>query len=472
MSIEQQLAEYFERQNELHPEIAPDEVSGSAVQATTSVPSKGSPWFAAVAAAAVLLLVGVASVFSISRPSGPPSTIAAVVEEEPITTTIVEPDEPVVTTTAAPPLFEYVEMTPLAVVAETTTVTNEFGVVTWTRYAADGAVPQGEILFEPGVGYLAYPQFNDADPNGADGVYEWRSDDAVTWQRRPLTEFVGYDSVSIQPGWESTESGLGLWAMASSGDLTNYFVESGHTWKPVTLDISSRPAGEGAEFSIIRLGPVTSGDVTLFASTGFDGPNSDRVGDLWIADQDGVLRWVPNPTPGNQFDYGVPILPMPNGGFVIHDELEEDHVTFWTSDDGASWTEVGTTEFPVEGQGGSTITAWPGGLRAYVQSETAPHYVMESVDAVTWHEAPASTPLGETPTTSFGYINYSFAGVDGELILAASRDGITWEQIEVPPDLAQPRISGDYHGGAAGNIYYLVIAAESGELHYWTGRFE
>ena len=80
--IERQLVEYFELQDELHGEIAPEEVVGSPVRVATPVRSTGSPWWAAVAAAVVILVVGVVAVFSMSEPNGQstaqtPTTVTA-----------------------------------------------------------------------------------------------------------------------------------------------------------------------------------------------------------------------------------------------------------------------------------------------------------------------------------------------------------------------------------------------------------
>ncbi len=459
---------------QVHPTVPSDPWPDASRRRDSRRPSQRA-WWPGIAAAVVILVVGALSVFLMVRPGGQPtapsSTTTSVVEESSTTTVASAVDGDVSPTTEAADAPLAPLGTP-ALVSEETLAAATLGNITWTRYSAlKGTIPEAEILFEPDRGFVAYPQLNKQDPQGASRAYEWRSDDAITWARRPIPVFDDFDTVYFRTGWGANTPELGWWATARTGDSVTYFVLDGDSWTPITLDDADRPAEESGGYAMYVGQPVASGNVTLFATGGERIALSQRVGELWIGDRGATLQWVPNPVPDNVFDFGVPIEPMPGGGFVMYEELDDDVVVFWGSPDGRSWSELGMTTFPIQGRGGLRLDSWSGGLRMFVMSETAPTYVMESTDAINWREAHVSTPLGQTFETSFGYVGVSLEPIEGSWQISASADGQVWTSIPIPPALAQPRISGAYYEGVAGDVVYRLIVAETGEVHYWIGRF-
>lgn len=84
MKIELQLAEYCDHQDELHPAITPDEVTGPPVRVSTPVRRSPGAWRAGVAAAIVVLVIGSVGLYASQRaadePTDQPTTVTTLVE--------------------------------------------------------------------------------------------------------------------------------------------------------------------------------------------------------------------------------------------------------------------------------------------------------------------------------------------------------------------------------------------------------
>jgi Tol biopolymer transport system component len=77
MSVEEQLAAYCQRQEELHPAIMADEVGGPTVRVTTSVSGSRPVWWVGAAAAVTILVIGGFSAFVGNRLSGSDDEVRA-----------------------------------------------------------------------------------------------------------------------------------------------------------------------------------------------------------------------------------------------------------------------------------------------------------------------------------------------------------------------------------------------------------
>lgn len=281
-----QLAEYGTYCDERQGTVTADDITDAVMPLPMPIqptrPRHGL-LIAAAAAAAVLLVAGGLALLARSGDGSTPvdeptsTTVAAPVVTtvpEPVpTTTIAETEESTPTTTVpdrSPAVYRGMDAPMVAM--ETTGSTSGYGGLTWTIYESFGSsFPAGDIWFDPEIGYVAYPPFNTADtddPTSDGRAYEWRSDDAVAWERRVLPEFDGYDYFSVHSGWSTSNSPLGLWAVAGTSDGSTLFVASGNTWQRVEFDDSARPGVEGIIVDGLRGEPISSGETTIYSSYG------------------------------------------------------------------------------------------------------------------------------------------------------------------------------------------------------------
>lgn len=426
-SVESQLAEYFELQEELYPEITSDEVTGSPVRVTTPArPSSGIRWAIAAAAITVLVIGGTGLLARIiTEPDSSP------VADDPVVTTT----QPATTSTIATGALDE----PRALQEEA---------LSWSRLSYDDAVFGGyeEVMDSVTVGGPGFVAVGQAGPaaNGEGRAAVWTSADGIAWSRVPHKDEV-FDEAAMH---SVTAGGPGLVAVGTSDRAAVWTSTDGFTWSRIPHD-DAVFGGVGDE-PYTEMNSVTAGGPGLVA-VGIEGhphgPNNNAA--VWTS-VDGVT-WsrVPhtdaifgraddrNYTELESVTVGGPGLVAVGGSWS--GVAGQGGAAVWTSVDGVTWSRVPHSD-AFSGGGMSSVAAGGPGLVA-VGWDDMGAAVWTSVDGVAWSRVPHdgavfdAAAMNSVTTAGPGLVavgtnehdNPRGADLVGAVVWT-SLDGITWSR--------------------------------------------
>jgi len=435
-TLEQQIADYADYQDELHGPITVTELMEPAtVMNAGRLRTQG--WVVAVAVAAAVLLLGLASLLllDIETPTDPavdtpPATPTTLVEATPATLTTKE------------------ELTPL----------DGFVNGNWT-YVEGTASQAYRVITLPQGAYAAVPLWEREE-----GVEYWHSSDGLDWE--PWTDvdpiFLGNAVEWVVGDWAATWPAEGQTSPETVMTLWHY---ADNDWTVVAMSEDVQRWNQ----------PSFDGDVALIPGLG----KSEQF--VWRADsgQAGLetLPWLvtPNNSEGMSL-HDVDILALPNGGFAAYvksyDRPGEDEfgwlqppVNTWLSPDGLVWESFGAAPFTTQEAIGADIYRLGDRLVAVNAQGSADSFAY-SFDGLAWEEGTGlNLPTDDTMepdqlvTTSEGYLLYS-----GPFLMSTD-NGQTWLQI---PDYEDVNVEStgyfSIHGIAGDLIYH------SQEDGLWIGR--
>ena len=420
-TLERQLADYGERQRELHGPISADELTvvlGRSDRKAQSPPHRRRGLTIAVAAAAAtLLMFGLIPL-------------------------LVNTDAPSVADSVAP--TTPAESTP-ATLGELVLIPG-----VWTRVPHDETVFGGDgeqSMFGVtvgGPGLVAVGATGGWEGDGDAAV--WTSPDGLTWSRVPHDESV-FGGANSQTMWDVTIGGPGLVAVGWDGqgilddvpdvDAAIWTSPDGVTW--------SRVPHDEEVFGGAWINGVTVGGPGLVAVGGTEGYFTDGDAVVWTS-VDGIT-W--SRVPHDETIFGGPqrqtmhdvVVGGPglvavgmNGGIGPWDNNPGANAAVWTSVDGITWSRVPHDE-SVFGTGGNPsmlgVTAGGPGLVAVgadYHPELAETPVWTSPDGITWTRVPDDeTVRGSMTGVAAGGSGLVATGAQARVW--TSVDGITWNRV-------------------------------------------
>lgn len=453
-SVESQLAEYFELQEELYPEITSDEVTGSPVRVTTPArPSSGMRWAIAAAAITVLVIGGTGLLARIiTEPdSSPVADDPVVTTTQPATTSTIATgalDEPRALQEEAP--VDGGNETPVGTPwlieeippdADSGVFDTPVGTASWVKLPVDeDTLPNTRCHVydeddgyggcqSPG-GFMPWPSGFAMFQGSRSGypppvrpevpAWLWTSVNGVEWQEQalPSDPFATGISLTLDNGvyWLLSEEPAALW-----------YTTDGSTWHEVDPTGLAPPGSVGPTWERSYTPPVTAGDLTVtYGSFNGDDYPDDHEQGLYIISNDNVTRTeVPWPTVvgATLFSTGDWIY-----AYTVDSQSRDATVTVWRTRDGRSWTEIGTPGFvDASGLPGKTfylystldgpLVAWSYELRGSA---------WETVDGLNW--GPADLP--PLPSTNSRFATSPLRLGTGWFAVTGSQggelDGDTW----------------------------------------------
>ena len=402
-TLERQLADYGERQRELHGPISPDELTVTLGRSDQKAPMRPHPrrglWIAVTAAAATLVGFGL---IPLLMNTDTPSSVADTV-------------------------------TPGA----------------WSRIPHDEAVFGGDgeqNMFGATVGGPGLVAVGATGGWFGDGdAAVWTSVDGITWNRVTHDEEV-FGGANSQTMWDVAVADFGLVAVGWDGQgiLTDSPDVDAAIWTSVDGDTWLRVPHDEEVFGGAWITSVTAGGPGLVAVGGTDGYFTDGDAVVWTS-ADGIT-WsrVPHDEEVfggeeaqviNDVTVGGPGLVAVghDGGIGPWDNNADTTAAVWTSVDGANWTRVPHDE-TVFGTGGNpsmlAVTAGGPGLVAvgadYAGLSETP--VWTSPDGITWTRVPDDeTVRGSMTSVAAGASG--LVAVGAQATVWTSVDGITWSRV-------------------------------------------
>jgi len=321
----------------------------------------------------------------------------------------------------------------------------------WSRVPQDEAVFGGDgeqSMFGVTVGGPGLVVVGATDGWFGDGdAAVWTSSDGFTWSRVPhdATVFGGANSQTM---WDVTVGGPGLVAVGWDGQgilETSPDVDAA-IWTSVDGDTWSRVPHDEEVFGAAWINSVTVGGPGLVAVGGTEGYWTDGDAVVWTS-VDGIT-WsrVPHDETVfggvdsqviNDVTVGGPGLVAvgQDGGIGPWDHNADTNAAVWTSVDGINWSRVPHDE-TVFGTGGNPsmlgVTVGGPGLVAvgadYHPSGLAETPVWTSPDGITWTRVPDDEAVrgSMTGVTAGGS---GLVAVGAEAMVWTSVDGITWSRV-------------------------------------------
>ena len=458
-TLERQLADYGDRQRELHGPISPDElvarrllvapvdtaVDSAGVEADvprgddltvdylqqrpdgSDAASEQKRWRGVVVAVAATILVVVGVVVVADGNSGDVVTDPA--------------SEPSATDPVATPTVTVPDSGPSPILVDALGYR-------WSRVPHDDAVFGGagrQSMYDVTVGGPGLVAVGQSDSDAA----VWTSVDGITWSRVPS------DKAIFGGGWMSsvTVGGPGLVAVGGEGDLGD---SDAVVWTSVDGLIWSRVPHDEAVFGggwitgVIVAGPglVAVGSVDFYndldAGTGGDAAVWTSVdGLIWsrVPHDEAVFGGADTQLMFDVIVGGPGLVAVGSDGLGVWDHNAGLVAAVWTSVDGITWSRVphdeavfGRLDYESDerdSQGMISVTAGGPGLVA-VGSSWDPGWsalVWTSVDGITWSRAPDNEEiLGDV-----GVMTGVTAGGPGLVAVGGgvwtSADGITWSRV-------------------------------------------
>ena len=465
-TLERQLADYGERQRELHGPISPDELTvvlGRSDRKAPSPPHRRRGLTIAVAAAAATLLM-----FGLI---------------------------PLLVNTDAPSVAD--SIAPTTPAESTPTTLGELVLIPgiWTRVPHDETVFGGEG--EQGMGSVTVggPGLVAVGATGGwfgDGdAAVWTSPDGITWSRVPHDEAVfGGGRIRMS---SVTVGGPGLVAVGWDGRILADVPDvDAAIWTSVDGDTWTRVPHDEEVFGGAWMESVTAGGPGLVAVGGTEGfwTGGDAV--VWTSVDGFTWSRVPHDETvfgGNGVQQmlsvtaggpGLVAVGM-SGGMGPWDNNPGANAAVWTSVDGITWSRVPHDE-TVFGSGGNpsmlAVTAGGPGLVAVgadYHPELAETPVWTSPDGITWTRVPDDeTVRGSMTSVAAGASGLVAVGLDSSFSATAvwtSVDGITWSRV-VDDDAVFGRWPDWVSKVTVGGPGFVAVGNHDGDAAVWVWEAE
>jgi hypothetical protein len=338
-------------------------------------------WLVAVAAAAAVLVLvgGVALLFSLTGSETPPATSAQFWSRVPDNEAVFDQGWMSSVTAGGPGLVAVGSAG-----EDSAVVWTSVDGITWSRVADDSAVFGVEdvepVLWSVTAGGPGLVAVGSAENHVA---AVWTSVDGITWSRVP------HDDAVFPQGWITsvTEGGSGLVAVGSAGE------DSAAVWTSVDGFVWIRVPHDEAVFGSDVMNSVTAGGPGLVA-VGEDNGNAavwtSAEGATWsrVPDDESVFGDLSAP-------FGGPgVLSMNSvtrgGPGLVAVGSDDSDAAVWTSVDGVTWSRVPDDDAVFGGDGeqsmSSVIVAGPGLVA--VGGDDWDAAVWTSVDGLTWSRVP------------------------------------------------------------------------------------
>ena len=439
-TLERQLADYGERQRELHGPISPDELTVTLGQSDQKAPlpphRRRGLWIAVTSAAATLVVFGL---IPLLVNTDVPSSVADIVATTPSVATT----------------------TPSSV--RSSTIPND------QRVGREA----GQLMFGAAVGGPGLVAVGSTGGWFGDGdAAVWTSVDGITWTRVPHDEAV-FGGANPQAMSDVAVADFGLVAVGWEGRILADIPDvDAAVWTSVDGITWSRVPRNEEVFGGAWITSVTVGGPGLVAVGGTDGYFTDGDAVVWTS-VDGIT-WSRVPHDENVFGGagsqvindvtvgGPGLVAVGNdGGIGPWDNNADTNAAVWTSVDGITWSRVPHDE-TVFGTGGNpsmlAVTVGGPGLVAvgadYLPSE-AETPVWTSPDGITWTRVPNDVGvfgggawIGSVTEGGPGLIAIGgMYGSGNKDVVWASVDGITWSRVPDDDALFGSRVFREIDGG-------------------------
>jgi len=423
-TLERQLADYGNRQRELHGPISPDELIArlerSHQLAPIRPPRRRGLWVAVAAAAVTLLVFGLGPLFFSDGDAPVADTVVPTTIRESTPTTLGEP-------------------------APTTP--------TWSRISLDDGVGGLGSVTVGGPGLVAVG-VDDVSPGGDGDAAVWTSPDGIIWSRVPPDEAV-FGGAGIQYMSSVTVGGPGLVAvgwgrLGDDEDAAVWTSPDGISWSRVPHD-EAVFGGDGDKV----MTSVTAGGPGLVAvgrdTKRVDGLFGDGDAAVWTS-PDGI-SWsrVPHDEAVFGGDGYQEMLSVTAGGpglVAVGWEAKRAGVAaaVWTSPDGIIWSRVPHDEAVFGGDGDEvmwSVTAGGPGLVAVgvdAPGGDGDAAVWTSPDGIIWSRIPHDEAVfgGDSYQIMRGVtaggpglvaVGVDGFGINSDAAVWTSPDGIIWSRV-------------------------------------------